>query len=177
MDVPTPDGSALCANCGFCCDGTLYDQARAEEDELDRLAAGGMEVFRDGDRHRFRLPCPALNGTCCTIYESRFAICRSFRCALLRRFEAGEVGLGQALNTVSAAKELLARIEAAAPGNRPRRARRALTAERLAEMRSGDREAARLYLDLVALEELLDTRFRNPKNRAEGTSTNPSPKP
>jgi Fe-S-cluster containining protein len=163
MDVSKPDGSALCASCGFCCDGTLFDQARAEADELGRLAAAGMEVYHDRGKDRFRQPCPAFDGTCCSIYASRFAICRSFRCALLRRFEAGEADLDQALATVAAAKALLARIEARSPGSRPRRARRALEAEMLAEARSGDPEAGRFYLDLVALEELLETRFRNPK--------------
>jgi hypothetical protein len=170
MDMPEADGSALCANCGLCCDGTLFDQARAEETELTRLAAAGLQVFHAQGRDRFRLPCPALDGACCTIYANRFAICRSFRCALLRRLDAGEVDLGQALKTVGAAKALLARIEARAPGSRPRRARRTLAAEQLAELRrSGDRDAGRAYLDLVALEELLDTRFRNPKKDEAAT--------
>lgn len=168
MDIREPNGSALCASCGLCCDGTLFDHAKAEEEELARLEAAGMDVFRGEDSLRFRQPCPAYKGACCSIYADRFATCRSFRCALLRRLEAGEVDLGQAQETVRTAKELLARVEAHSPGSRQRHARRALVAEREAALRrSPDPDTARAYLDLVALGELLDTRFRNPKKTDE----------
>jgi hypothetical protein len=164
MDIPPPDASALCQHCGFCCDGTLFDQGHAEEKELPQLAAGGMDVFQEGGKNRFRMPCPAFEGACCKIYATRFATCRSFRCALLRRLEAGKMDMDQALHTVGKAKALLARIEARSPGSRPARARRTLAAEKLAQVQhSGDREAGHAYLELMALEKLLQTDFRDPK--------------
>ena len=167
-DLPTePNGSALCASCGLCCDGSLYTQARAEKDELDRLAGFGMELFEAKGGDRFRLPCPALDGACCTIYENRFAICRSFRCALLRRYQSGEVPLDEALRHVATAHEMLDRIEARSPGNRPLRARRQLAAEAqkaMGEPGEGRAEAARTYVELIALERFLDSRFRNQKD-------------
>jgi Fe-S-cluster containining protein len=124
-----------------------------------------MEVFESGGRDRFRLPCPALDGACCSIYADRFAICRSFRCALLRRYEAGEVGLEEALEFVATAKDMLERAEARFPGNRPLLARRALAANLLEQIKAPDvsSETAQAYVELIALERFLDARFRNPK--------------
>lgn len=167
LPSPGPDGSALCASCGLCCDGTLYTQARAEKDEMERMTAFGLELFEAKGGDRFRQPCPALDGACCTIYEQRFAICRSFRCALLRRFQAGEVPLDEALRSVATAHEMLDRLEARAPGNRTLRARRQLAAEArkaMTEPGEGRAEAGQAYVELVALERFLDTRFRNPRD-------------
>jgi hypothetical protein len=75
------------------------------------------------------------------------------------------VELDQALATIAAAKRMLEGVEARSPGSRTLRARRALAAGKLEELgRPGDRtEAGRAYVELMALERFLDTRFRNSK--------------
>lgn len=168
----TPDGSALCADCGLCCDGTLFDHAKAEPDELPRLAATGLETYEVEGKPRFRLACARLSGTRCTIYEERFTICRSFRCALLKDYLAGGVTLEEAKQAVAAAKALQAKVAVRSPDAVrpiPRRALARNTAGWSAIPDPAARmEAARLHLDLVALERFLDSRFRRKDEEGEG---------
>ena len=166
------DGSALCADCGLCCDGTLFDHAKAEPEEFARLAAAGMETYEVEGKPRFRLPCPRLSGSRCTIYQERFTICRSFRCALLRDYQAGAVTLEEARQAVASAKALQAKVTARAPHATspiPRRALTRQTAGWSAVSEPAKRlEEARLHLDLVALERFLDTRFRRKDEAGPG---------
>ncbi|MFN3389526.1 MAG: YkgJ family cysteine cluster protein [Allosphingosinicella sp.] len=169
------DGSALCADCGLCCDGTLFDHAKAEPEELSRLAEAGLETYEVEGKPRFRLPCARLSGTRCTIYAERFTICRSYRCALLRDYLGGAVTLDEAREAVGTAKALQAKVAARAPEAVKPIPRRALTRQTAGWSSIADPaervEAARLHLDLVALERFLDGRFRRkeaPGAPAEG---------
>jgi hypothetical protein len=47
------------------------------------------------------LPCPALEGTRCSIYAHRPGACRAFECRLLTRAGRGEIGVEQALALVA----------------------------------------------------------------------------
>lgn len=58
-----------------------------------------------------RQPCQALCGPKCTIYASRPDYCRRFECLLLKRVNAGEVGMEVALRVVRGARRRLARVE------------------------------------------------------------------
>jgi hypothetical protein len=158
------DGSDLCARCGLCCDGSLYDRARAEPDEKARLEQFGLAPFEAEAGAFFPLPCPRLSGSCCTIYEQRFTICRSFHCKLLTRYLGGEVPLEEALGRVTTARTLLTSVAAAdpvaaAPMGRVELAKQAR--ERMANGEGAARaEAARRLVDVVALENYLDRHFR-----------------
>ena len=161
----TKDGSRLCVSCGMCCDGTLFAYAKAEADEAAKLDAYGLERLFVRGKPRFRLGCRHLSCGSCTIYEDRFTICRSFRCALLRRYDAGEISLEDAMETVETAKKLLANVLEQAPdaahfSERESIRRRAAQWASAADLDTR-RIEARLYLDIIALEQFLQSRFRS----------------
>jgi uncharacterized protein len=102
---------ALCAQCGICCDGTLFkDVQLRESDDPERLQALGLEVVRsrarvgsaDGTqagrppRAKFPQPCAALSGCKCRVYRERPAHCREFECGLLIACVAGRVAVPKA---------------------------------------------------------------------------------
>jgi len=62
-----------------------------------------------------RLPCAHLSAASCTIYETRFAVCHDYRCALLRALEQGTVDLATAQSKVKRALALRSDLERALP--------------------------------------------------------------
>ena len=146
-------GSALCVACGLCCSGALFSHAKAEPDELERLAGFGLQLTEVNGAPRFRLPCHHLAGTACTIYQDRFTICRSFRCELLKRLDRGEIGHDEAERLVGEAQAMVAKAESIGAG---------LFDERHPRIEAGPGEAPRDYLELVALELFLNKHFRRP---------------
>jgi uncharacterized protein len=118
-------GQALCRSCGLCCDGTLLAEAQvgAREQFEPAFAAGAQWMERDGKR-LFVLPCHAFDG-CCTVYDGRPRACRTYRCALLRRCDAGEETWARAHDIVRQARahrdRLLAPLREAIGTPGPRR--------------------------------------------------------
>ena len=158
-----PDASALCLGCGLCCNGVLFAGVRAEPDELARLQNPGLIVEREGEKLRFRQPCPHHRDGRCAVYSERFAKCRTFRCALLKRLDAGEVGLGEAQATVAQARRMLVRVtdlDPAADQFSVRRANRAAGAPAGGE---GAADRGRLLVESLALDLFFDRKFRNRK--------------
>jgi hypothetical protein len=157
--------TAPCVGCGLCCDGTLYSRTRAQPAEQARMIEHGLTLLKVEGRDYFRLPCPRHSCGRCTIYEDRFAQCRSFRCALLRRYQSGKLDLAQARFHVETAKNLsgvVSKRDSAAVMDRERRE----TQNRLAaEMRAGRGDSTgtvgERLLAIVALEEYLTRWFRN----------------
>ena len=100
---------ALCANCGLCCDGSLFhDVELADADEADGLEALGLEIEDgddDGKDAEFLIqPCRALKGTRCSVYAHRPECCRTFECGLLRDAKAGDISVEAALEVVAEAR-------------------------------------------------------------------------
>jgi hypothetical protein len=62
-----------------------------EGDQRELLATAGLALAIKDGATCFTQPCPAFGGGCCSIYDDRPAVCRCYRCLLLRRHEAGEV--------------------------------------------------------------------------------------
>lgn len=175
-NVPVDD-TQPCIGCGMCCDGTLYTRAKVEAGEEPRLTEHGLMVTVDHDKGYFRLPCPHEKCGSCTIYEKRFVICRTFRCALLKSYNAGEIGLDEAREKVTTAKGLLAAAVAddLAATNTDSRAR---LRERLAgEIGLGERDhrprLARQLLNVIALDTYLERWFRNPRKAQSETALEP----
>jgi Fe-S-cluster containining protein len=168
--VTTPaaaeEGSSLCTDCGLCCDGTLFARARVMSEAVRATTELGFDVVRRGKHHGFGLPCSRLDGTCCTIYETRPGVCRVFRCALLTQLDTGEVTLDAARATVIATKALLARAVKADARARYAQPRWDLRNELAARRAASDREdlAARASpeLTLHVLQKQLH-RFRRPR--------------
>ncbi len=163
--APMSDASTLCVNCGMCCNGVLFTNARAEPDEVARLREHGLvvEQVRPG-RTQFRLPCPHHHEGHCGIYSDRFLKCRTFRCALLKRLDEGETSLAEAQATVARAQAMLARVTALDPGASQFLER---TEQRAQPAPAGDGEDAarrrRVRIESLALDLFLDRKFRNRK--------------
>jgi hypothetical protein len=151
----------------MCCDGTLYVRARIAPGEELRIIEHGLERMESEGKSYFALPCAYESCGRCTIYETRFEVCGTFRCALLRRQEAGEISLDDARDTVTQALELRRQVTEADSGAGAYRVRRELReslAEELAKGATTDRAAtAERLLNIIALDTFLERWFRNKK--------------
>ena len=105
--------SRLCAACGMCCNGVLFDIVRLQPGDSPKgLAALGLKVKRKRGQGHFMQPCPAHCGSECSIYASRPERCRVFECRQLQRVAAGEITEATALEKIGAARRLVAEIHA-----------------------------------------------------------------
>ena len=164
-------GASICIGCALCCNGTLFARAKIKDETEDRhLSALGFTLLEvDGQRH-FKQPCSYEKNCSCSIYESRPDVCRAFRCALLKRHEAGEIDTASALEKISKARALRAAVadldpEAADDG--PRQVIQNRLAEQLQSATAENRQLiARRLLNIVALETYLDRWFRKKKTGA-----------
>lgn len=98
------DATRLCVSCGICCTGLLHRIALLKPEEVPIARRLGLELD-DTAKPSFKLPCHRFDG-CCTVYEDRPRSCQRFRCALLRKLDAGEVNLENGLQTVAEAHRL-----------------------------------------------------------------------
>ena len=72
----------------------------------------GVPLFQQGARLASAQPCAAHRGDHCGVYAERPKSCAEYRCALLRRVDAGEVGRTEALGRVAEARALIAELRA-----------------------------------------------------------------
>lgn len=162
--------TAPCVGCGLCCDGTIFDHAVVTPGEQTRLLDHGMELATRGDRTVFLLPCRYAQCGKCSNYEDRFDICHSFRCDLLKRYHRGEIGLAEARAMVEKAVKLVAAVKADGPAaalyRERRRHRSQLAGQMMAVSGEERRTLGRRLLNMVALDEFLDSRFRHKKKTA-----------
>ncbi|APR86699.1 Hypothetical protein A7982_12048 [Minicystis rosea] len=102
---PAPrDESALCLACGLCCAGAFYDLVPLDPDELEHAERLRLPLFDREPLLSFRLPCPRLDGTACTIYTERPRECARFACELLKAYRHGEVELDVAIERAGIAR-------------------------------------------------------------------------
>jgi Fe-S-cluster containining protein len=123
--------SALCLNCGLCCDGTLFRHVEISVPERERLVQLGIGVGQRRKHDVMWLPCGKLEGRRCTIYEQRPGGCDRFVCALGRKLTAKEVTYDEALARVREMQNALLELSAVLPpGEGPvlRRARELIDA-------------------------------------------------
>lgn len=170
--APTPEiadqEQGLCVRCGFCCDGTLFERARVfDEDNRLQLEAEGFILLTVATGTRFALPCHFHHNRVCTAYQRwRPHVCHTFRCALLRRFAAGDLSLEEAQAQIERAVALVDRIRAQLPqqAETPRRSlKQTMLAWQQAQSAAGvdvQRTFAPLLLDFASLQRLLDRHFR-----------------
>lgn len=116
--MPSPL-SALCVECGLCCDGSLFRFLPVAPEDVPRHAALALPVVTQSGRPAMPLPCTRLSGACCTVYEARPPGCRAFVCALGDRLARGVVSPAQALGVVREAQARIARLRRAWPGRDP----------------------------------------------------------
>lgn len=150
--------TAPCIGCGMCCDGTIYERAKTYPAERDQLKRAGLSLVRADNKPYFALPCRFCQNGRCGIYAERFTTCRTFRCDLLRAYQAGELTREESLHKVSEALALRREIMKQEPGAALSNVRRELRVELQAS-----RERPELLLKITALDRLLDSWFK--KNR------------
>lgn len=95
----------LCLGCGLCCRGMLHARAVLDPDEVAPARELGLNVL-DRVEPAFSLPCARFEDRC-TIYQARPRACVRYKCALLRKAEAGEVSFEQAKRIVADALRLM----------------------------------------------------------------------
>ncbi len=158
----------LCTQCGLCCDGTLLaDVELAGRDEVAMLEVLGLEVEdADGDHNGLLLlPCGALKGTRCSIYEHRPGCCRTFECRLLQETTRGVVEVHRAQATIADARRRIAHIQSllvtlGQDDLRLSLKERCADALAMAEESDGGSEAQRTRDELEANMESLDSVIR-----------------
>jgi hypothetical protein len=166
----------LCTRCALCCDGSLFaDVELAGQAEATGLVILGLEIEEDeGDGGLLSLPCAALRGKLCGIYEHRPQCCRTFECGLLQDVRRGAMGVEQAQEHIAEAQRRIARVrelmESLGQRNRslPLKER---CAEALAKSPSADpevnRKRAELEAAMSAVEELIRKRFLGPEEESD----------
>ena len=113
--TPPADPSAasrLCAACGLCCNGVLFHRVHVgPQDSAPALAALGLKLKRKNGRDYILQPCPAHQGSHCTVYLQRPERCRLFACRQLRRVTAGEITEAAALEKIREARQRVAHLD------------------------------------------------------------------
>ena len=101
----------LCAVCGMCCDGTMFQIVRMQPGEVPAaLAKLGLKIrCRDGEYY-MEQPCSALREKRCTVYEQRPVRCRLFNCQQLGRLEKGETTEAEAMEMIVETRALVERV-------------------------------------------------------------------
>lgn len=93
----------ICVDCGLCCDGTIFTEVTlVDVDEQPPLLAIRAEITQRRDQYFLGQPCAASTPTGCAIYDERPALCRTYKCDLLRRRDIGEVTSGAAAAIIAA---------------------------------------------------------------------------
>src|SRR5262245_34179947 len=107
------DGSELCLQCGLCCDGTLFYQARLRVGEEDLVESLGLEIEPKPDGGiGMPLPCPKLIDGACSLYTvGRPAVCGEYQCSLLIGYQAGTANLSEVLPIVQLVRSVARELE------------------------------------------------------------------
>lgn len=164
----------LCTKCGLCCDGSLFaDVELAGAAEAARLEAMGLEID-DDDGGLLVLPCGALRGRRCSIYEHRPATCRTFECRLLQDVRRGVLGAEEGEKVISETStriRRLRRLAASLVDGDERLPLRELCLDALSPSEGGrklprvDRKRAELEAGLAAVDGLIRKRFLRSSGR------------
>ena len=112
----------LCQACGICCTGAFFSHVNITKKEVEALEGTMIKTIVDTKgKPVFAQPCPALEGTSCSIYEKRPGSCRSFLCDLTRDVLNGRTDYGTALEAVDELKMLTTWLVKHAPGRAGKR--------------------------------------------------------
>ncbi len=154
--------SRLCAACGMCCDGTMFQIVRMQPGEVPaELGRLGLKIrCRDGEYY-MEQPCSGLREKRCTVYEQRPVRCRLFNCQQLGRVERGETPEAEAMAMIVETRALVERVRGLIEQCGLREDGQALP-ERYERVMSTPVNAA-LEPDLVAVREELEETMRKLK--------------
>ena len=107
---PTPSidpAARLCLACGLCCQGVLYGSVRLQPDDVPIAEGLGLPVIQESGQPALAQPMPCFKEGRCSIYETRFSRCRSYRRMLLQRVEEGSETVENALGIVRQTKTVV----------------------------------------------------------------------
>ena len=153
-----PDSSELCSDCGICCDGSLFSSVSLDAAGLTAARDHRLPMVETSDGFRLELPCPALRGVLCEIYEERPSCCAEYSCELLTQVDEGELSFDDARSIIEALREVRSR-QVEAVGTTPWwTAQRAVTeARRSSPTWAADHPA--IVADLLEIETLVRRHF------------------
>ncbi len=150
--------SELCYDCGLCCDGTLFSSVALDAQGIATAREHRLPLLETVDALKFELPCPALRGVLCGIYEERPETCADFSCEVLVAVDEGDLSFEDARAIIDRTRSLSLRIRAVIGDTPWWSARRSA----LAAQRSGGAhtiEQTERLMELNALEELVRDNF------------------
>jgi hypothetical protein len=164
------DEVSICVGCGLCCNGTYLAKGNIESaGEAKPLTWYKAEFFTENERTYFRIPCPHFSGQCCSIYEDRFAVCRSYRCGVLTKLDDGEIRRDEAEHVLAEARRLIAKVAEGDPGATKfagRRLTRRKLARALKKAEGAERtNIARRLLNIITLDSHIERWFLLPKKK------------
>ena len=107
----SPD-AGICGACGLCCNGAIFGYGRITPEEVPAARKNSLRIIEQDGTPAIALPCPAHRGDHCSVYAERPQICAAYRCKLLRRHQAGEVGRAEALARIAEARRIVAGLRA-----------------------------------------------------------------
>lgn len=81
-------------------------------DSVAKLTALGLKLKKRKKQHYLLQPCPAFQGTHCSIYAARPERCRLFECRQLKRVIAGEITEAKALERIHEVQRRVAQVSA-----------------------------------------------------------------
>ena len=103
--------SSLCADCGMCCDGTLFHSVVLQPTDSPRtLTSLGLTLKRKPGVTTFRQPCSAHQNHQCGIYENRPQRCRLFNCQQILRVASGEITQSEAQETIASTRKRINQV-------------------------------------------------------------------
>lgn len=106
----------LCAACGLCCNGTLFDRVTLVDDDLPKLSTYPELILHERDGQAcFDEPCPLHTGSQCRAYADRPASCARFRCPTLRAVEERALGELEGLRLIQEARALVDAVRQSLP--------------------------------------------------------------
>jgi len=79
-------------------------------DDPGQLAELGLALGMKGSKLAFAQPCTCFDGKLCGIYADRPKRCRTFKCGLLKRVQAGELDADTALKTIAKTKRQVEKV-------------------------------------------------------------------
>ena len=95
-------GSQLCKSCGLCCNGAVCGVAwvsPSEDRKFADLFRHELVAGQDGETLHVNLPCFAYEGHC-SQYNIRPVDCKTYQCALLKKYMTGETTFESASKTI-----------------------------------------------------------------------------
>ena len=106
--------SAICTECGLCCDGSLFSKVRIKDETDKQLVENlGMLTFESEGQLYFPQPCTSYTGTC-SVYHGRPHTCQKFFCEPLRKANKGDISLEEATKKIKLAIQLRSEVKALA---------------------------------------------------------------